>query len=168
MRSDLCQLDGQLRMKRQQIVFGVQASGNTRLVSDDKDQETRIIQQLDRRLGALDPAEAAARADISIIVIEHRPDLGMRRAGVVPFVFPPEPLVGSSWSGGAGEQPLLDEPADYMAGRDMDLLDEGRRIRRGMQAQIAERSHLPAGSPGKPDDREAFLAGGADGPQDVW
>jgi hypothetical protein len=36
MRSDLCQLDRQLRMQGQQIVFRVKAFGDTRLVSDDK------------------------------------------------------------------------------------------------------------------------------------
>src|SRR5260370_6973823 len=77
------------------------------------------------------------------------------------------PLVESFRSGGAWEQPLFDEPADDMTGRDMDLLDERRRIRRGMQAQIAERGHLSAGSTGKPYHGEAFLTGGADRPQDV-
>src|SRR5260370_1028947 len=58
------------------------------------------------------------------------------------------PLVESFRSGGAREQPLFDEPADDMTGGDMDLLDERRRIRRGIQAQIAERGHFPAGSSG--------------------
>jgi len=70
-------------------------------------------------------------------------------------------------SGDAGEQGLLDEPADDVTGRDMDLLDEWCGIRRGMQAQIAQCGHLPAGSSGKPYHSEAFLAGGANRPQDV-
>src|SRR5580693_10211384 len=53
MRSDLRQLDRQLRMKREQIVFRVKAFGDTRLVRDDKNKETRVVKQLDRRLGAL-------------------------------------------------------------------------------------------------------------------
>src|SRR5436190_16744413 len=77
------------------------------------------------------------------------------------------PLVASSWFGRGREQPLFDKPADDMTGRDMDLLDERRRIRRGMQAQIAQCGHFSAGSSGKPYDRETFLAGGADRPQDV-
>jgi len=79
MRSDLRQLDRQLRMKREQIVFRVKAFGDTRLVSGDKNKETRVVKQLDRRLGALDPAEAAARADISVIVIEHAVTIQKRR-----------------------------------------------------------------------------------------
>jgi hypothetical protein len=70
-RSNLGELDQQLRMKRQYIVFRVEPFSDTRLVGDDKDQKPRIVQHLDRCLGALDPAEAAARADISVIVIEH-------------------------------------------------------------------------------------------------
>ena len=49
----------------------LKAFGDTRLVSDDKNKETSVVKQLDCRLGALDPAEAAARADISVIVIEY-------------------------------------------------------------------------------------------------
>ena len=83
--SDLCQLDCQLRMKRQQIGFREKAFGDTRLVCDDKDKDTRIVQQLDRRLGALDPTEAAARADISVIVIEDAVTI-QERGGPPPFL----------------------------------------------------------------------------------
>src|SRR5438270_5296178 len=78
------------------------------------------------------------------------------------------PDAGSSRSSGAGEQLLFDESADDVTSRDMDLLDQRGRIRRGMQAQIAQCGHLPAGfSSGKPHHRETFLTGGADRPQDV-
>src|SRR5437868_13639482 len=54
-----------------------------------------------------------------------------------------------------------------MAGGDMDLLDERRRIRRSMEAQIAECRHLAPGSSGKSHYRYALLTGGADGLEDV-
>ena len=44
MRSGLCQLDRQLRMERSQILFRVQASGDARLVGNDKDKKTFVVQ----------------------------------------------------------------------------------------------------------------------------
>jgi len=62
------------------------------------------------------------------------------------------------------EQPFFDEAADDVAAGDVDLMDERRRIRWGMQAEIAARGHFAARSAGETDEVEAPLAGGARSP----
>ncbi len=65
------------------------------------------------------------------------------------------------------EQTLLDEAANNVPRRDVDLLNERRRVRRGMQAPIPQRGHLSAGLSGEAEDLESLLSGGADRPQYV-
>jgi len=43
------------------------------------------------------------------------------------------------------EKVLFDEASNDVAGGDVDLLDERRRIRQSMRAQVAERRRLSAG-----------------------
>jgi len=54
-----------------------------------------------------------------------------------------------------------------MSSGDMDLLDERRRVRGGMQAQITVHGHFTLSFSGEPDDRQLFFPACADRPQDV-
>src|SRR4051794_8730059 len=55
----------------------------------------------------------------------------------------------------AREEPRFDEPADYVPGGDVKLLDKRGRVRWRAQAQIAERRHGAAAASSKADRGEA-------------
>lgn len=55
------------------------------------------------------------------------------------------------------EQKLLDEAANNLPRRDVDLLNERRRVRPGVQAHIAQRGHFPTALSGEADDPEPLL-----------
>jgi hypothetical protein len=54
------------------------------------------------------------------------------------------------------EQTLLDEAANNLPRRDVDLLNERRRIRPGVHAHIAQRGHFPPVFPVKPTTLSPF------------
>src|SRR5215469_7786277 len=71
MRSRLRELGRQLRMKTENIRFGIITSGDPGLIGHDEDKKPCIVKRLDRRLGSIDPPKAGVRPDVPIIVIEH-------------------------------------------------------------------------------------------------
>src|SRR5262249_14269340 len=66
-----CKLGSELGMKHPNIVLCVKSVGDTRLVGDDENKESGIVQQFNRQLGAFHPAEPIPRADMAVIMVEH-------------------------------------------------------------------------------------------------
>ena len=67
----------------------------------------------------------------------------------------------------AGKQALLDEAAYDVPRGYVDLLNQRRRIRRRMQANVAARRHLSPGPAGEADSYNLLLPRGVDRPQDI-
>src|SRR3546814_13473784 len=52
------------------VVAAVQPARDARLVGDDEDQETRIVEAADRRRGALDPDDLLGPVGIADVVVQ--------------------------------------------------------------------------------------------------
>lgn len=84
MRTCCGKLSRHMHMHRPNIVFGIIAVCDTRLVGDDKNEKAAIVERFDGCLGAVDPTEPRDRTDVAVIMIEHAVAVEKDRRSAAP------------------------------------------------------------------------------------
>ena len=79
MRARLRQFAIDLRMQLMNVVLGIKAAGDARLIGDDEDEEAFFVEGPDGLLRSVDPAKSFSRADIAVVVIENPVAIEERR-----------------------------------------------------------------------------------------
>ncbi len=71
MRPACGQFGRDMAVNRANVVLGVEAARDTGLIGNHEHEQAGVVQRLDRRLGAFDPAEASDRANIPVVMVQH-------------------------------------------------------------------------------------------------
>src|SRR5205823_10511451 len=87
-----CQLRSEPGMESADVGLRVESPRHPRLVGDDEHKKPGIVGQFHRRLRPLDPTETIARADVTVIMVQHPVAVEKdRRTALLPRHFVPRP-----------------------------------------------------------------------------